>query len=103
MAFGSPPETGASIMTMPFSFKAAQISCAAPGAIELMSTTIVPGFAPSMTPSLPSTASRTFGELGSMVMIRSLLAATSLFEVPGLAPSATRSSNWANLSYTVKA
>ena len=64
MALGSPPETGASSMTMPFSLTAVQISCAAPGAIELMSTRIVPAFAPSSTPSLPSTASLTCRRVG---------------------------------------
>ena len=90
-AFGSPPLTGASNIGIPFCASLAATSWLAAGAIELMSTTIDPGCTPSITPPWPSTASFTCGELGSMVMITSLRAATSLGDNPAFAPAATSS------------
>jgi len=48
----------------PFGLGLAAISWLASGAMELMSTRIVPRLAPSRTPLAPRTASRTCGEIG---------------------------------------
>lgn len=55
MALGSPPDTGASSIFTPFSPQAAAISWDARGAMELMSTSTVPAWAPSSTPFSPMT------------------------------------------------
>jgi len=70
MASVAPAHRGASIST-PFSAALRATSLAARGAIELMSTMIVPGLAPSRMPLGPSTTSFTWGELGSMVTMTS--------------------------------
>ena len=56
MALGSPPETGASSISIPFPASAAATSRLTRGAMELMSTSTLPGFAPSITPFFPNTA-----------------------------------------------
>ena len=94
-ALGSPPETGASSISTPFFASAAATSWAARGAMELMSTTMLPLRAPSMTPPFPRTASFTCGELGSMVMMRSTCEAVSAGDDPALAPALTTSSTGA--------
>ena len=76
---------------MPFSVNRAEISWLAAGAIELMSITIAPGCTPSITPPAPSTAAFTCGELGSIVMMTSLRAATSREDEAAFAPAATSS------------
>ena len=91
IALGSPPLTGASSMVTPFAASRAAISWLASGAMELMSTTIDPGLAPSITPYVPSTASLTSGELGSIVMTTSLPAATAAGDWPACAPASTTS------------
>jgi len=91
MAFGSPPLTGASSISTPFSWALAATSLETSGAIELISIKIVPGFAPSKTPCCPNTASFTSGEFGSMVITTSLFLATSSLHLPSCAPAATTS------------
>ena len=95
IALGSPPETGASSISTPFFASSAATSWAASGAIELMSTRMLPWRTPSMTPPFPRTAAFTWGELGSMVMMTSACAATSLGDDPALAPALTTSSTGA--------
>ena len=46
MALGSPPETGASSISIPFLASSAATSRLARGAMELMSTSTLPGFTP---------------------------------------------------------
>ena len=77
MAFGSPPLTGASRNSTPFAAQAAPTFCDTIGLMELMSTRMVPGFAPSSTPPGPSTACSTSGPSGSIVITISERAATS--------------------------
>jgi hypothetical protein len=79
-------------MSMPFSASFAATSRLASGAMELMSMTMAPLFAPSTTPSFPSTTVFTWGELGSMVMITSHCSATAFGVGAALAPAATTSS-----------
>ena len=92
IALGSPPLTGASSIRIFFSASLAATSRLTSGAIELMSMRIEPGLADSMTPPFPRTTSLTWGELGSIVMITSVFAATSCGEAPFSAPAATTSS-----------
>ena len=104
MAFGSPPLTGASRKSMPLASSAAPTFCATIGLIELMSTTVEPFFAPSMTPFGPSTACSTSGPSGTIVMMMSLPAATSFGDEPLAAPAAATSSMPAGtMSYAVTA
>ncbi len=93
IAFGSPPETGASIMWMPCLRHSAAMALDSSGAMELMSITSRPSFAPSATPFSPRTAARTCGELGTMVMTTSLFEATSALLSPRFAPQLTTSSS----------
>jgi len=90
-AFGSPPLTGASSISIPFSASRAAISRLARGAIELMSMRVLPGAPPSRTPPGPSTTSFTCGEFGSMVMTASHACATSFGDEAVAAPSAESS------------
>ena len=53
IAFGSPPLTGASISSIPFSASSAPIFLDSTGSIELISITTVPGFAVSAIPPSP--------------------------------------------------
>ena len=105
MALGSPPETGASIIWIPAFSHSAAIALDSSGAMELMSMTSRPSCAPSATPPLPSTAARTCGELGTMVMTTSLFEATSALLSPRAAPQETTSSSasFANGSNAVTA
>ena len=54
--------------------------------------TMAPFFAPSSTPLGPSTACSTSGPSGTMVMMMSVLLATSFGDAPLAAPAATTSS-----------
>ena len=92
MAFGSPPLTGASSSSTPFSASRAAISRLTSGAIELISMTIIPGRAASMIPPSPSTTSFTWGELGNMVIMMSACSATDFGLFAAVAPAATTSS-----------
>jgi len=85
-AFGSPPLTGASSISIPFSASRAAISRLARGAIELMSMTVLPGAPPSRMPFCPSTTAFTCGEFGSMVMMTSQACATSFGDEAVAAP-----------------
>ena len=98
IAFGSPPLTGASSISTPFSASFAAISRLTSGAIELMSMTMAPGLAPSITPFSPSTTSFTWGELGSMVMMMSVCSATALGVAATSAPAAATSVRTAAIS-----
>ena len=102
IAFGSPPLTGASRNSMPFASSAAPTFCDTIGLIELMSMTVEPFFAPSSTPLGPSTACSTSGPSGTIVMMMSVLLATSFGDEPFSAPAAATSSMPAGMmSYTV--
>jgi hypothetical protein len=90
-AMGSPPETGASKNRMPRLARAAAISRESVGAPEVMSMTRVPGAAAERMPPSPRHSSRTWGELGSMVMISLHAAASSAGEAAASAPSAASS------------
>ena len=88
----SPPLTGASSMAAPSEAAFSASRRATPGAMLLMSMTIVPGCRAPKTPSGPSSTSSTSGESGTMVMTRVACRATSAGEVPRRAPAATSSS-----------
>ena len=92
IAPGSPPLTGASSSSTPFLAHSAAIFWDISGAIELMSTITEPALAPSKTPLAPRMAASESAESGSIVMILSELAATSLLDEAPLAPSVTTSS-----------
>ena len=91
MAFGSPPETGASSILTPFSARAAAISLLATGLMELQSIKVAPAFMWAATPSAPSITSLTWGELGSIVMTTSHWSPISCW-VAAVAPQAASSS-----------
>ena len=91
MALGSPPETGASSISMFFLASSAAISLEATGLMELMSIKVVPGRMWAATPSSPSMTAFTWGLLGTMVITRSQVSPISLL-VAALAPQATISS-----------
>ncbi len=55
------------------------------GEIELMSTTILPGFKPAATPSGPNSTASTSGVSGTIRMITSDLSATSLIVLQSVA------------------
>ena len=103
IAPGSPPLTGASSISTPFSAQVAAIRWDTKGAMELMSIITEPLLAPSNTPSGPRMTFSESAESGSMVMMVSLAAATSLLEDAPVAPSVTTSS-WLlpTMSYTVR-
>ncbi len=85
-AFGSPPLTGASSISMPFSARAFPTSWDTRGAIELMSISVFPEAAASIIPFSPRATVFTWGELGSMVMMRSVCSVTSFGEPAADAP-----------------
>ena len=91
MALGSPPDTGASSISMFFLASSAAISLEATGLIELMSMNTVPGFMWAATPSSPSITALTWGLLGTMVSTTSQVSPISAL-VAALAPAATTSS-----------
>ena len=88
----SPPLTGASTDSAPFTASAAATRFVVAGAMVLMSIHSAPARMPCTTPSSPSTTDSTSGESGSIVMTTSLRAATSCGVAPAAAPSATSSS-----------
>ena len=92
MAPGSPPLTGASSISTPFSAHWAAMRWDTSGAMELMSMIVLPDDAPSSTPSGPRMTFSESAESGSMVMILSVAAATSRLDDAGVAPSPTTSS-----------
>ena len=96
MALGSPPETGASSISTPFSARAAAISFEATGLMELQSIKTLPGFMWEATPlfASPSMTCLTWGELGSMVMTTSHASPISAWVAP-LAPAASSSATGA--------
>jgi hypothetical protein len=61
------------------------------GEMELMSTTVEPGFTPSATPSFPNRTSSTSGVSGTMTKMRSETLATALLLGQETAPFATTS------------
>ena len=94
MALGSPPETGASSISMPRLASSAAISLEATGLMELMSMNTLPGFMWAATPSSPSMTAFTWGLLGTMVSTTSQVSPISAL-VAALAPAATISSTLA--------
>ena len=88
MALGSPPLTGASRKSTPLASHAAPTFCATRGLIELMSTRMDPRAAPSRAPAGPRIAASTSGPSGTIVMVTSERAATSLADSPRAAPDA---------------
>ena len=92
MAPGSPPLTGASSISTPFSAHSAAMRCETSGAMELMSMMVLPAVAPSSTPLGPRMARSESAESGSMVIFLSVAAATSLLDDAGVAPSPATSS-----------
>ena len=105
MAPVSPPLTGASMNWTPAFWSFLPISMLTLGEIVLMSATISAArrvgasesLRASTIPSEPQQTSATSGELGSMVMTRSLLAPTSQGVFAATAPCATSSSTGAGL------
>ena len=92
IAPGSPPLTGASIISTPSFEHSWNIFCDIEGAMELMSMMIEPFFAPAKTPPSPKIALSESAESGSIVIIVSVLDATSSLLVAGVAPSLASSS-----------
>jgi hypothetical protein len=88
----SPPDTGASSIFTDLAASAAPTFWETSGEIVDMSSRIMPGRAPSITPSRPSTTCSTSGEFGSIVISTSHWAATSRDEVPTFAPAPAISS-----------
>jgi len=85
----APPETGASIISMPRAASCAAMRRAVPGGMVPMSTSTVPGFAPwTMPPSSSATAS-TSAPVVTMVNTTSLFAATSAGAASRRAPAST--------------
>ena len=71
IALGSPPETGASSIWMPWEASSAAISLLAMGFSEVISIKVEPGCMWAATPFAPSMTCLTCGALGSMVSTRS--------------------------------
>jgi len=57
------------------------------GEIELISTTVLPGFSPAAIPSALNSTSRTSGVSGTMMMITSAASATAFSVSQTVAPS----------------
>ncbi len=87
----SPPETGASSQSQPFSANRLANFFVAIGLIELMSMRILPGLKPSAMPSAPNTTASTSGVSGTMVMTASQRSATSRGEPQAMAPASISS------------
>jgi hypothetical protein len=66
-----PPETGASMKPMPFSFAAANTLRATSAEAVVWSTRIAPFFMPARTPSLPVVTASTSSSLPTMVITKS--------------------------------
>ena len=88
----SPPETGASSMSMPASARRAEMRRVTSGEWVVMSMWTRRGCAPSMMPLGPSATSSTSGASPTIVMTISLRSATSFGLEAAVAPSATRAS-----------
>ena len=102
MAFGSPPDTGQSSISMPSFANSAAISREAMGLMEEQSSTIFPAVMVFAAPASPNRASFTLGELGTIVITMSHFSPTSMLLAAAFAPAATTSSTalGANLSAT---
>ncbi len=88
----SPPETGASRYSQPSALMRLANSFVSMGAMELMSTTILPLASPSATPPGAKSTFSTSGVSGTMMMITSALRATSAELAQTFAPPLTRAS-----------
>ncbi len=89
MAPMTPPLTGASSISTPFSASLAAISRVAMGLMVLMSMKMSPFLAPCMAPLVPRRTSSTSGLSVTMVTTTSEFSATSLGLFAALAPAST--------------
>ncbi|MDT4828418.1 hypothetical protein FQZ97_618020 [compost metagenome] len=76
-ARGTPPDTGASTISLPAAATAWASRCVCAGTPELMSTTTLPGRRPANTPWSPPSTCSTMALVGSMVKMMSACAASS--------------------------
>ncbi len=84
-----PPDTGASRCSIPRASSRAAMSRVATGEMVAMSTTIVPGCAPSTMPFAPSATASLSALAMTMVKTTSASAATSAGEPQARAPAST--------------
>ncbi len=85
----SPPDTGASMLWIFFDLATAYISRARLGSVVVMSTRMLPFFAPERTPRSPRMTSRTSGGKPTIVNTTSDASATALGESAHAAPLAS--------------
>src|SRR4030042_4476874 len=89
-AWAEDPEMGTSIHSIPFFDSLSPRALLSHGGDVLVSTTICPFRAPTATPSLPSTTSRTDSQVGRDNRMRSAPFAASLGEFTTLTPRGTK-------------